>query len=203
MVKLIKKSITCCLASILAISFLCIHNISTVKANNVGNYEYSFEEYLEDRVNHLEEQGFTVIIDGNFEFVYNEEGNLVSESEYFVKPMTRAMGDYHTGPDGDTYVEIWSARRHANPGLISSLAEAFSFLIGILNVPQATILGAVAEFAAWVMENNVKEVWYTETLYINTRMTKQYKELQYYTDGTYTKKVGGIIYTEPELPTGI
>ena len=68
---------------------------------------------------------------------------------------------------------------------------------------QAFMLHAVAEFAAWVMENNMTEVWYTETLYINTRITKQYKELQYYKDGTSTKKVGGILYTEPELPTGI
>ena len=203
MKKIIKKSIACFLASILAMSFLCIHNISAVKANDIGNYEYSFEEYLENRVNDLEEQGFTVVIDGNLEFVYDEEGNLVSESEYFLKPMTRAMGDYHTGPDGDTYVEIWSARRHANPGLISSLSDAIQFLIGVLNVPYSNVLGAVVEFGSWVMENNVKEVWYTETLYLNTRMTKQYKELQYYTDGTYTTKVGGIIYTKPELPTGL
>lgn len=65
------------------------------------------------------------------------------------------------------------------------------------------MLHAAAEFAAWGLENDITKVWYSETLYINTRMSKQYKELQYYKDETSTKKVGGILYTEPELPTGI
>lgn len=203
MIKIINKSITCLLASVLAISFLCIHDTSTVKANNIGNYEYSFEEYLENRVNDLEEQGFTVVINGNYEYVYDEEGNLVSESEYTLKPMTRAMGDYHTGPDGDTYVEIWSARRHVSPWAFSTITAFANGLASLLHVSPSGLLGAVISVGTWFISNYIEEAWYTETLYINTRMTKQYKEIQFYTDGTYKTKVGGIIYTEPELPTGL
>ena len=163
-----------------------------------------FEEYLENRINDLEEKGYTVVINDNFEYVYDEAGNLVSESEYTVKPMTRATGDYHIGPDGDTYVEIWSAKRHVNPGLLPNIVGFISFMAGLLGVdPTRGIAGAIAEVAAYYIANQMTETWYTETLYINTRMTKQYKELQYYTDGTYTKKIGGIVYTEPELPTGL
>lgn len=49
---------------------------------------------------------------------------------------------------------------------------------------------ALVDVATWAFAYGRTDLYFIETCYINTRMTKQYKEQQYYEDDSYSKRRG-------------
>lgn len=75
-----------------------------VKANAIGNCKYSFEECLE-------KQGFKVVIDRNFKFVYAGEENLasllnISSSGFFDAVIAVGTWLISNAIEEDRYTEI-------------------------------------------------------------------------------------------------